>query len=258
MSDHLLSAPTVLTFDSGFGGLSVLRHILKALPDCSHVYAADDLGFPYGPWEEQALVDHCATVIAGLIERFKPDVVVIACNTASTALLPVLRARHAIAFVGTVPAIKPAAHLSKSGMISVLATPGTVQRDYTQALIDTFASHLNITLVGSPKLATLADEFLSGKGVDEDQVFRELLPCFQEHDEDRTDVIVLACTHYPLLLPVYEKLAPWPVTYLDPGAAIAKRVRSLVPVGSSEPLGPQFVYCSGAEFPSEVAAQFSA
>ena len=256
MSDR--EAKTVLTFDSGFGGLSVFQHLRETLPTCIHIYVADDIGFPYGDWEEGALIDHCAKTMAMLIERFKPDIAVIACNTASTALLPVLRRAHDIEFVGTVPAIKPAATLSQSGMISVLATPGTVKRDYTQALIDTFATHQDITLVGSKHLAALADRYIAGERIDEDDVFREILPCFQEQDERRSDVVVLACTHYPLLLPLFEKLTPWPVTFVDSGSAIARRVADLLPTFDGEARAPRFEFTSSAEFPSGLVARYSA
>ena len=256
MSDR--EAKTILTFDSGFGGLSVFQHLRDVLPACKHVYVADDIGFPYGDWEEGALIDHCAKTMATLIERVKPDIVVIACNTASTALLPVLRKAHDIEFVGTVPAIKPAATLSKNGMISVLATPGTVKRDYTQALIDTFATHQDIALVGSKHLAALADHYIAGEQIDEDDIFREILPCFQEQDERRTDVVVLACTHYPLLLPLFEKLAPWPVTFIDSGAAIARRVEDLLPAFDGGGQAPRFEFTSGGEFPARLVARYSA
>lgn len=258
MSEMLDQSQTVLTFDSGFGGLSVFQHLRKTLPHCNHVYVADDVGFPYGDWEERALIDHCAETMARLIERFEPDLAVIACNTASTALLPRLRQVHKIEFVGTVPAIKPAAALSKSGMVSVLATPGTVKRDYTQALIDTFALHQDITLVGSQHLAALADQYIAGEQVNEDDVFREILPCFQEQDERRTDVVVLACTHYPFLLPLFEKLAPWPVTFLDSGAAIARRVDDLLPSFKGEVEAPRFEFTSGAAFPERLITHYSA
>ena len=143
-------------------------------------------------------------------------------------------------------------------MISVLATPGTVRRDYTQALIDTFATHQDITLVGSKHLAALADRYIAGEPVDEDDVFREMLPCFQEQDERRTDVVVLACTHYPLLVPLFEKLAPWPVTFLDSGAAIARRVEDLLPAFDGVGQAPRFEYTSGAEFPASLVAHYSA
>ena len=127
--------PTILVFDSGLGGLTVFSEIAKARPDARFVYAADDAGFPYGRLSETALVARVLDgdgAAAGPV--CAPDLVVVACNTASTLVLPSLRARFAIPFVGTVPAIKPAAERSLTRHVAVLATPGTVKRDYTQEL----------------------------------------------------------------------------------------------------------------------------
>src|ERR671912_1354566 len=140
--------PTILVFDSGLGGLTVFSEILKVRPDARYVYAADDAGFPYGRLSEEALVARVLAVMDRLIGLYAPDLVVIACNTASTLVLPHLRARFPIPFVGTVPAIKPAAALSRSGRISVLATPGTVARDYTRDLIESYAAGARVNLVG--------------------------------------------------------------------------------------------------------------
>src|SRR5690606_31075959 len=134
-----------------------------------------------------------------LVERHAPDLVVIACNTASTLALPVLRKRFSIPFVGTVPAIKPAAAMSRSGRISVLATPGTVARDYTRELIAAHAGHCAVTLVGSARLAGHAERELRGDPVTDAEIAAELAPCFVADAGGRTDVVVLACTHYPLL-----------------------------------------------------------
>ena len=118
--------PRILLFDSGMGGLTVATCVRAQLPNAELIYAADNAGFPYGAWKEQALVARIVHVIGVLIEKAKPDVVVIACNTASTLALAALREKYAIPFVGTVPAIKPAAAQTKSNIIGVLATPGTV------------------------------------------------------------------------------------------------------------------------------------
>lgn len=218
---------TILVFDSGLGGLTVLREVMRARPDARFVYAADDAGFPYGRWEEEALVARILAVMERLIRRFDPDLVVIACNTASTLVLPALRARFAVPFVGTVPAIKPAAERSATRHVAVLATPGTVRRDYTHALVRSFAGDCRVTLVGSSRLAPIAEAVLRGEAVDDDAVRAEILPCFPE-DGPRTDVVVLGCTHYPLLTEQFGRLAPWPVTWLDPAPAIARRVVHLV------------------------------
>ena len=218
----------ILVFDSGIGGISVLREIRKALPGSEFVYVADDAGFPYGDWEEGALCDRIVDLFAGLVDRCDPDIAVIACNTASTLVLPALRARFDIPFVGTVPAIKPAAEATRSGLVSILATPGTVKREYTFDLIARFAPEVAVTLVGSTKLATLAEAHIRGETVPVDSVFREVGPCFVTKDGRWTDTVVLACTHYPFLTQYFEEAAPWPVDWLDPAPAIARRVHQLL------------------------------
>ena len=227
------SQPTILVFDSGLGGLTVLSRTTQACPGAHIVYAADDAGFPYGRLSEDELVIRVLAVMERLIARFHPDLVVIACNTASTLVLPALRARFAIPFVGTVPAIKPAAAATHSGMLSVLATPGTVARVYTRELIESYAAHCDVTLVGSTRLAGLAEQALRGEPVDDDALLAEIAPCFVEAHGRRTDVVTLSCTHYPLLLERMKRLAPWPVEWLDPAPAIARRVMQLL--GSPDP-----------------------
>lgn len=223
------SRPTILVFDSGLGGLTVFAEVAKRRPDAHYVYAADDAAFPYGRLSEAALVARVEEVMARLIARFSPDVVVIACNTASTLVLPALRARWPdLPFVGTVPAVKPAAAASRSGLISVLATPGTVARDYTRALIDTYASHRKVTLIGATRLAGLAEAHMRGEAVADADILAEIRPCFVRDHGARTDHVVLACTHYPLLLQAFERLAPWPVTWVDPAPAIARRVDAVL------------------------------
>ncbi len=240
-------APRILVFDSGIGGLTVAREIRVARPDADMTYVADDAGFPYGDWEEEALRVHIVDLAGRLIEAHRPDVFVVACNTAATLVLPHLRARYSTIFVGTVPAIKPAATTTRSRMISVLATPGTVKRDYTRALIDTYASHLEVTLVGSTRLARIAEDHLAGRPVDEAEIAREIRPCFRRHAGRRTDRVVLACTHYPFLLDVFRRLAPWAVEWIDPAPAIARRVVQLLggaPSGAPQGAG-RAIFTSG-------------
>lgn len=229
-------APTILVFDSGLGGLTVLSEVSRARPDARIVYAADDAGFPYGRLSEAELVARVLAVMERLVARCHPDLVVIACNTASTLVLPALRARFVIPFVGTVPAVKPAAGLTSSGLISVLATPGTVARDYTRGLIETYAAGCEVTLVGSVRLAGLAEAILKGEPVDDAAILAEISPCFVERAGERTDVVTLSCTHYPLLLERMRRLAPWQVSWIDPAPAIARRVTQLV--GPALPHGP--------------------
>lgn len=218
----------ILLFDSGMGGLTVARAVAKQLPHAHLVYAADNAGFPYGAWKEQALVKRIVLVIGKLIETVKPDVVVIACNTASTIALTELREAYKIPFVGTVPAIKPAAAQTKTGVIGVLATPGTVSREYTHSLIHTYAFHCKVLLHGAPRLAEIAEQKLRGQPVDLEELLEEVAPVFRKRDGKPTDVVVLGCTHYPLLTEDIAKVAPWPVTYIDPSPAIARRTADLV------------------------------
>ncbi len=220
--------PTILVFDSGLGGLTVFSEVLKARPDARFVYAADDAGFPYGRLTEEALVARVLAVMERLIGLHAPELVVIACNTASTLVLPHLRARFSVPFVGTVPAIKPAALATRSGHVTVLATPGTVARDYTRDLVETYAAGRTVKLVGSRRLAAFAEAELAGAPVSDEELRAELEPCFVEDAAGRTDVVALACTHYPLLLSRFETLAPWPVTWIDPAPAIARRVVQLI------------------------------
>jgi glutamate racemase len=218
----------LLVFDSGIGGLSVAREIRRTMPGAEIIYVADDAGFPYGDWEEPALTDHVVSIVGGLIGIVSPAAVVIACNTASTLVLGPLRAAHPqVPFVGTVPAIKPAAAETRSGLVSVLGTFGTMQREYTRALIQEFAGNCHVRLVGSANLAPLAEAYMRGEPIDDAAVWAEIEPAFVERNDARTDVVVLACTHYPFLAGRFARLAPWPVLWIDPAAAIARRVATV-------------------------------
>lgn len=238
----------VLVFDSGIGGLTVLRELRTVMPDRTLVYVADNAGFPYGDWEEGALVRRISDLFARLIADHDPELCVIACNTASTLVLPELRSRFSIPFVGTVPAVKPAAERTRSGLVSVLATPGTVKRDYTLGLIAEFARQCEVTLVGSKHLAAMAETHIRGGSVDPADIEAEIAACFVERDGRRTDIVVLACTHYPFLANVFRKLSPWPVDWLDPAEAIARQALKLLPgVAASLPEGfDRAVFTSGA------------
>ena len=221
--------PRAVVFDSGLGGLTVLGAIRALRPDLEIVYVADDAAFPYGRLGETELIARVAAVMARIVAERRPDIVVVACSTASTLALPHLRAAHPdLPFVGVVPAIKPAAKASRTGLVSVLATRGTVARDYTQALVRDHAADCEVTLVGSAILAPLAERFLRGEPLDETAIAREIAPCFVEKDGRRTDHLVLACTHFPLLIEALERLSPWPVAFVDPAPAIARRLDSLL------------------------------
>ncbi|MBB6466522.1 glutamate racemase [Aminobacter carboxidus] len=219
----------ILMFDSGIGGLTVLREARVLMPERRFVYVADDAAFPYGAWEEPALKARILDLFGRLLERFDPEISVIPCNTASTLVIDALRqAFPGHPFVGTVPAIKPAAERTRSGLVSVLATPGTVKRQYTRDLITQWATKCHVRLVGSDRLAQMAETYMRDGFVDEQAVKDEIAPCFIEQDDRRTDIVVLACTHYPFLVNRMRKTAPWPVDWIDPAEAIARRALSLL------------------------------
>jgi glutamate racemase len=235
-----MTQPTILVFDSGLGGLTVLREIAAARPDARLVYVADDAFFPYGQHAEGELNARVVPLMGELIARASPDLVVIACNTASTLVLPALRARYAVPFVGTVPAIKPACAASQSRRVSVLGTEATVRREYTRKLIDDFAQGCAVTLVGAARLPAIAEDALRAQPIDDDAIAAEIAPCFVDDGARRTDTVVLACTHFPLLLDRLTRLAPWPVAWIDPAPAIARRVIDLLGpphAGTSAPQG---------------------
>lgn len=248
------SSPTILVFNSGLGGLTVFREIARVRPDARFIYVADDAFFPYGSHGEAELIARVLALFDELIARHHPDLIVIACNTASTLVLPALRARFTVPFVGTVPAIKPACSASVTKRVSVLGTEATVSREYTRALIRDFANGSDVTLVGASRLAGYAEAELKGIPVDDASIAREIAPCFVDEDGRRTDTIVLACTHYPLLLERMQRLMPWPVTFIDPAPAIARRVVELLgaPQQAKPPALPQIVFTSGATSPGNV------
>ncbi len=242
--------PTILVFDSGLGGLTVLREIVAARPDAHYIYVADDAFFPYGHHSEDAIIARVVPLVGELIKAHAPDLVTIACNTASTLVMSHLRAAYSVPFVGTVPAIKPACASSKTKRVSVLGTRGTVKREYTHGLIRDFAQGCEVTLVGSPELASLAEAALSGETVNDADIAAEIAPCFVGNAGDasaRTDTVVLACTHYPLLLDRLAKLAPWPVDWIDPAPAIARRVVDLIgkPGDVFDRAGAEMIFTSG-------------
>lgn len=225
-----MEAKPVLVFDSGIGGLTVLREARVLMPERNFVYVADDAGFPYGSWAEADLKVRILDLFEDVLDRFDPALVIIACNTAFTLAGAALREKFPnMTFVGTVPAIKPAAERTRSGLVSVLATPGTVKRAYTRDLIQSYATQCHVRLVGSQNLAAMAEHYIRGEGLSDDDVKREISDCFLERDGRKTDIVVLACTHYPFMANIFRRLAPWPVDWIDPAEAIARQARRLLP-----------------------------
>lgn len=215
---------SVLFFDSGVGGLSVLQQVRLHSPHLNLRYVMDDAAFPYGTKSDDVLTQRVQQVCFSAVQQCSPDILVIACNTASTLALPALRQALDIPVVGVVPAIKPAAQLAQRGHIGLLATPATVERLYINDLIQDFAEHCNVDRLGSSELVQWAEDYLaSGQPVP--QLQAHLQPWFERCPE--MTHVVLGCTHFPLLKPQLQQL--WPdIHWIDSGEAIARRVASLL------------------------------
>ncbi len=216
------TVPKVLIFDSGVGGLSVYKEIQTLLPQLSYTYLFDNAAYPYGELEQATLLHRVEKLIAGLVDRDGFDIVVIACNTASTIVLPALRSRLSIPVVGVVPAIKPASSLANKA-VGLIATPATVTRQYTHDLIRNFSADINVELLGSTRLVDMAEEKLRGREVDLDELQNILSPLIGQ-----IDVAVLGCTHFPLIRSEIQQVLGNEVLLVDSGEAIARRVKDLL------------------------------
>ena len=217
------SQKSALVFDSGVGGLTIAMALKDAAPELSISYAADTEFFPYGDKSDNALRARLPGVARALCDEIQPDVFVIACNTASTLAMQELRETLPVPIIGTVPAIKPAALLSNSGIIGLLATPGTIRREYTDKLIAEHASHCEVIKLGSLKLVELAEAVVRGEMPPLSEFAAAQAPLFASPHVENIDTIVLACTHFPLVRKQLIATAPKPVAYIDSGDAIARQ-----------------------------------
>lgn len=220
------SAAPLLFFDSGVGGLSVLGPTRALLPNAPIVYAADSAAFPYGQRSEAEIAARVPALLGRLVERFRPRLAVIACNTASTIALDHVRAALDIPVVGTVPAIKPAAELSKSRVIGVLGTEATVRQPYVDDLAARFAADCTVIRHGSPELVELAEAKLAGEKIPTDAVRQAIAPMIGQPRGEEIDVLVLACTHFPLLADDIGAAFP-AIALVDGGPGIARRIAYL-------------------------------
>ena len=217
----------ILFFDSGVGGLSVLAPTRALLPRAPFVYVADSAGFPYGTKTEAEIAGRVPALLGRLAERYRPRLIVIACNTASTIALGAVRGALDLPVVGTVPAIKPAAALSETRVIGVLGTDATVRQPYVDDLAGRFASDCLVLRHGSAELVTLAEAKLRGEAPARERLEEILGGLFDQAGGDRIDVIVNACTHFPLVVEELAAATPHPVRFVDGSAGIARRVASL-------------------------------
>ena len=217
--------PTILLYDSGIGGLTIYDEVRKALPNAHYLYCFDNALFPYSEKSEQELITQAVKIVQKIAEKQPLDLVVVACNTASTVVLPALRANFSFPIVGTVPAIKPAATISETKTIGLLATVGTIKRPYVLDLIQKYASDCEVEKIGQTKIVELAEEKLLNGKVDVDA----LVDCVKEWKvHSKLDTVILGCTHFPFLKAELKQILPNVKFFVDSGEAIAKRVKSLI------------------------------
>jgi glutamate racemase len=211
-------AVKALIFDSGIGGFSVFGHIRQALPGLESYYLMDNQVFPYGIQQDDFLIERIVKLCQKACEQYDIQLLIIACNTASTLALPALREVLKIPVIGVVPAIKTAANLSQSKHIALLATPATIDRQYTDNLIAEHAEQCTVTRIGSSELVKLAEDYWFSGECQHDQLKVILAP----HLPPQVDQLVLGCTHFPILAHEIQQLFPH-INLVDSGEAIARR-----------------------------------
>ena len=215
-----------MVFDSGIGGTTVLEHIQQSIPDAQYSYFMDNALLPYGAQSQQTIINRLCALIHFINQQaLNVDLIVIACNTASTSALGAVRQITTIPIVGVVPAIKPAAQLTQSKHIGLLATPATISSPYTHTLIQEHADNIAVSLYSSVELVTLAEHLFFEQSLDTTKLHQEL---DRLNIDQSIDVLVLGCTHFPILAEPISQYFNRKVQLLDSGVAIAKRVHYLI------------------------------
>ena len=217
----------ILLFDSGVGGLSVLGELRKLLPDAPVIYAADNAGLPYGTKSEAEIAARVAGLLGRITERFRPRLACIACNTASTIALGMVRDVLAIPVVGTVPAIKPAAELTRTGTIGLLGTAATIRQGYVDRLEAEFAHDKRLLRHAAPELVGAAEAKLRGQSVDPGIFTRAAAGLRDQPGGMAIDTVVLACTHFPLVADELSNAFGPDVRLVDGATGIARRIAHL-------------------------------
>ncbi|WGE31500.1 glutamate racemase [Actinobacillus genomosp. 2] len=236
--------PTILLYDSGMGGLTIYDAIRQTLPNAHYLYCFDNAYFPYSERSENVLIEQAVKIVQIIAEKYPLDMVVVACNTASTVVLPALRAKFTFPIVGTVPAIKPAAAVSETKTIGLLATKGTVERPYVAELIEKYAKDCIVEKIGSTTLVELVEEKIRTRNVDQKRL-AEVIAEWQAHPT--LDTVILGCTHFPLVKQELQQLLPNIKYFIDPGNGIANRVSSLLsklPLKNMEQNNENIAFCT--------------
>jgi len=217
----------ILLFDSGVGGLTVLAELRKLLPEAPVIYAADLAGLPYGEKTEAEIAARVAGLLGRMSERFRPRLITIACNTASTIALGMVREVLHVPIVGTVPAIKPAAALTKTGTIGLLGTAATVRQKYVDDLEREFAKGKRLIRFACPDLVQAAEAKLRGE-VPDAAVFEAAAAGLRNQPGgEAIDTVVLACTHFPLVEDELRAAIGDNVQFVDGAQGIARRIAYL-------------------------------
>ena len=245
------SAP-ILLFDSGVGGLSVLAELRKALPQAPVIYAADNGGLPYGTKSEAEVAARVCGLLGRMSERHRPRLICIACNTASTIALGMVRDVLAVPIVGTVPAIKPAAALTRSGVIGLLGTAATIRQGYVDRLEAEFASDKRLLRFAAGELVGAAEAKLRGMPVDSAVYARAAAGLRGSPGGADIDTVVLACTHFPLLRDELQQALGPHVQFTDGAAGIARRIAHLTEGQHFTRTHPDFALCTRSD--SDLAA----
>ncbi|WP_121117101.1 glutamate racemase [Croceibacterium ferulae] len=217
----------ILLFDSGIGGLTVLAELRRVLPQAPVLYVADTAGLPYGEKTEAQIAARVAGLLGRLSERFAPRLITIACNTASTIALGMVRDVLQVPIVGTVPAIKPAAAMTRSGTIGLLGTAATIRQAYVDQLEAEFATGKRLLRHAAPELVQAAEGRLRGAAMDPAAIEAAVTGLRRQPGGDSIDTVVLACTHFPLLVDKLSHAFGPDVRFVDGAAGIARRIAHL-------------------------------
>lgn len=227
MEQSIDSSSPLLLFDSGVGGLSVLAEIRALLPDAPVIYAADNAGLPYGSKTEAQVAARVVGLLGRMTERFRPRLVCIACNTASTIALASVREVLEVPIVGTVPAIKPAAAMTRTGVIGLLGTEATIRQAYVDRLEHEFAGGTRLLRSAAPDLVAAAEAKLRGQPVNPAVYARAADGLRCQPGGDRIDTVVLACTHFPLVEQELADAFGPGVRFVHGAEGIARRIAHL-------------------------------
>lgn len=238
-------ASPILLFDSGVGGLTVYDALRKVLPQAPVIYAADLAGLPYGTKTESQIAARVAGLLGRMAERYRPRLVCIACNTASTIALGMVRDVLEVPVVGTVPAIKPAAALTKTGTIGLVGTGATIRQAYVDDLEAAFAADKRLLRIAAPGLVEAAEAKLRGRAVDPALIAETRAQLAAMPGGAEIDTLVLACTHFPLLADELAAAFGPKVRLVDGAEGIARRIAHLTQGQSFDATGPNRFIVTG-------------